>query len=109
HPGLYALKYVYRYLHVTPVDLAAGKVRVKNWFDFLNPKDLAAGTWEVKQEGKTIASGALPPLDIEPRAEKEFTLALPPLAPTPGAQHLVNFSFKVKHDTCWAQLSQELG
>jgi len=24
HPGLYALKYVYRYLHVQPVDLGAG-------------------------------------------------------------------------------------
>jgi len=108
HPGLYAIKYVYRYLHVTPVDLAAGKIRVKNWFDFLNPKDLAAGTWEVKQEGKTIASGTLLVLDIEPRAEKEFTLALPALEPKPGAEYFLNFSFKLKQETPWAPLGHEI-
>ena len=52
HPGLYAIKYVYRYLHAAPVDLAAGKIKVKNWFDFINPKDLAQGTWEVKADGQ---------------------------------------------------------
>ncbi|MBZ5550579.1 MAG: hypothetical protein LAO22_21915, partial [Acidobacteriia bacterium] len=43
HPGLYAIKYVYRYLHAAPSDLAAGRIRVKNWFDFTNPKSLAEG------------------------------------------------------------------
>jgi beta-galactosidase len=108
HPGLYALKYVYRYLHVTPVDLRAGKVRVKNWFDFLNPKDLAVGSWEVKEEGKTIASGALPALDIKPRAEREFTLALPSVEPAAGKEYWLNFSFKLKQETPWAPAGHEI-
>ena len=68
HPGLYAIKYVYRNLHVSAVDLADGRIKVKNWFDFTNPKDLAQGTWEVKADGRTVASGKLPALDIAPRA-----------------------------------------
>ncbi len=108
HPGLYALKYVYRYLHVEPVDLAAGKVRVKNWFDFTNPKDLAQGTWEVKADGKTLASGVLPALDIAPREEKEYTIALPKIEAEPGVEYWLNFSFKLKHETAWASLGHEI-
>ena len=29
-----------------------GKIKVKNWFDFTNPKDLAQGVWEVKADGR---------------------------------------------------------
>ena len=66
HPGLEAIKYVYRYVHATPVDLAAGKIKVKNWFDFVNPKDLVEGVWEVTGDGKRVASGKLAELDIAP-------------------------------------------
>ena len=108
HPGLWAIKYVYRYLHVEPVDLAAGRIRVKNWFDFTNPKDLAEGTWEVKADGRTVASGKLPALDIEPREEKEFTLALPKLDAKPGTEYWLNVSFKLKHQTSWAPPAHEI-
>jgi beta-galactosidase len=108
HPGLYAIKYVYRNLHVTPVDLAAGRIRVKNWFDFTNPKDLAAGAWEVKAGGRTIGSGVLPALDIEPYGEKEYTLALPKIDPKPGVEYWLNVSFKLNHATSWAPLGHEI-
>jgi beta-galactosidase len=108
HPGLYALKYVYRYLHVEPVDLAAGKIRVKNWFDFTNPKDLAEGIWEVKAGARTLASGKLPELDIEARSEKEFTVALPKVDPQPGVEYWLNVSFRLKHATSWAPLGHEI-
>jgi beta-galactosidase len=41
HPGLWAIKYVYRYLHAAPMDLTAGRIRVKNRFHFTNAKDVA--------------------------------------------------------------------
>jgi beta-galactosidase len=108
HPGLYALKYVYRYLHVQPVDLGAGKVKVKNWYDFINPKDLAEGTWEVKAGGRTVAAGKLPALDIAPRQEAEYTLALPKIDPAPGVEYWLNISFTLKHATEWAPLGHEI-
>ncbi|MBS1872777.1 MAG: DUF4981 domain-containing protein [Acidobacteria bacterium] len=108
HPGLYAIKYVYRNLHVSPVDLAAGKIKVKNWFFFTNAKDVAEGSWEVKAEGKTIGSGRLPELDIAAGAEKEFTLALPPIAREPGVEHWLNISFALKSDASWAPKGHEI-
>jgi beta-galactosidase len=108
HPGLYAIKYVYRYLHVEPVDLADGRVRVKNWFDFINPKDFAAGTWTVTANGRQVASGALPALDIDARGDKEFTVPLPKLESKPGTEYFLNFSFKLKRDTPWAPAGHEI-
>jgi beta-galactosidase len=108
HPGLYALKYVYRYLHVQAVDLGAGKIKVKNWYDFINPKDLAEGTWAVKAGGRTVATGKLPVLDIAPRAEAEYTLALPKIDAAPGVEYWLNISFTLKHATEWAPLGHEI-
>lgn len=109
HPGLYAIKYVYRNLHVSAVDLKDGRIKVKNWFDFINPKDLATATWEVKQEGKTIASGTLPDLDIAAGAEKEYNLPLPKMESKPGTEYWLNISFALKHDTSWAARGHEIG
>ncbi|HEY1336488.1 MAG TPA: glycoside hydrolase family 2 TIM barrel-domain containing protein, partial [Bryobacteraceae bacterium] len=108
HPGLYAIKYVYRYLHAMPVDLATGKISVKNWYDFINPKDLVEGTWEVKADGKTIGSGILPALDLASREQKEYTLALPKVDPEPGVEYWLNISFKLKHETLWAPAGHEV-
>ncbi|MGH9666658.1 MAG: glycoside hydrolase family 2 TIM barrel-domain containing protein, partial [Bryobacteraceae bacterium] len=108
HPGLWALKYVYRNLHVAPVDLKTGEVRVKNWFDFTNPKDFAEGVWEVKAGGQTIASGGFPELDIEPRTEKTYRLALSQIQPERGVEYWLNVSFRLKHQTPWAAKGHEI-
>ncbi len=108
HPGLAAIKYVYRYLHAAPADLKQGKIRVKNWFHFLNPKDYAAGEWSVSASGRIIAKGALPALDIEPGEEKEFTLPLPQIEAEPGAEYWLNLSFRLKAATRWAPAGHEI-
>ncbi len=109
HPGLYALKYVYRNLHASAVDLADGRIKVKNWFDFTNPKDLAQGTWEVKADGRTVASGKLPALDIGPREEKDYNIPMPKIDAQPGVEYWLNISFALKHDTSWAPMGHEIG
>src|ERR1019366_8252261 len=80
------------------VDLADGRIKVKNWFDFTNPKDLAQGTWEVKAAGRTVASGKLPALDIAPHEEKEFALPMPKIDAQPGGEYWLNISFALKHE-----------
>ena len=108
HPGLYAIKYVYRNLHVTPVDLNAGKVKVKNWFDFVNAQQIATGLWEVKAGGRTIASGQFPALDIAAGAEAVYTLPLPKIQAEPGVEYWLNTSFVLNHETAWAAKGHEL-
>ena len=108
HPGLLALKYVYRYVHASPVALAGGAIRVKSWFDFVNVKDVVNGVWEVTKNGRRMASGVLPELDIAPRAEKLIALPLPSVTREPGAEYFVTLSFRLKNDTRWAKKGHEV-
>jgi len=108
HPGLYAIKYVYRNLHVTPVDLADGRVKIKNWWFFTNAKDVAEGKWEIKADGKTIKAGSFPELDIAPGEEHTYNLVMPKIDPQPGAEYWLNVSFVQKNDTLWAPKGHEI-
>jgi beta-galactosidase len=108
HPGLLAIKYVYRNVHVTPVDLAPGTFKAKSWFDAANVKDVVEGTWEVTKDGVKIASGRVPELDLAPRQEKEFAIALPAITPEPGAEYWLNLSFGLAADTAWAKKGHEV-
>jgi beta-galactosidase len=108
HPGLEAIKYVYRYLHGSPVDLAAGRVLVKSWFDFTNAKELAEGRWTVLADGQAIASGNFPELDLAPGQERTFTLDLPKVDPKPGVEYWLNLSFTTNRDLPWAPKGHEL-
>jgi beta-galactosidase len=109
HPGLNAIKYVYRYLHATPVDLANGRISIQNWFDFVNASDVAEGAWSVTQDGRPVASGTLRPLDLGPRVEKGFTIPLPQIGDQPGAEYWLNVRFTLKGDTSWGRRGDELG
>jgi beta-galactosidase len=108
HPSAWAFKYVYRYVHVAPADLARGVIRVKNWHDFVNAADVVEGRWEVKADGRSLASGALPALDLKPREEKTFTLPLPAVTPEPGVEYWLNVSVVLKADTAWAKKGFEV-
>ena len=108
HPGLMAIKYVYRNIHVVPVDLAAGRFRVTNWFDALNLEDVADGTWEVTSNGTRVASGPLPEIDLAARQQKDLTLPLPSIAPEPGAEYFLTLSFALKADGRWAKRGHEI-
>jgi beta-galactosidase len=108
HPGLKAIQYVYRYLHASPVDLAAGKIRIKSWFDFVNAKDVAEGLWEVTADGRRVASGRLGELDLAPGEEKEMTLPLPELGSQGASEYWLNLSFVLRQDAAWAPRGHEL-
>lgn len=108
HPGLLAIKYVYRNIHVTPVNLGAGTFKVKNWFDAVNVKDVADGTWEVTKDGTRVASGPIPDIDLGPRQEKDLALTLPAITPEPGAEYFLNLSFRLKADARWAKKGHEV-
>jgi beta-galactosidase len=99
HSGLSAIKYIYRNVHVRPVDLSAGRFAIKSWFDFSNIQDLLTGEWILEGNGKEIARGTLDNLDIAARSEKEITIDLPELQPEPGVECFVTLRFLAK-DGC---------
>lgn len=93
HPGLFAIKYAYRNVHVEAVDLADGKFNIKSWYDFTNLKELVNGRWMVEENGEVIAEGKISDLDIPARSGKEIRLKLPKIAPKPDAEYFITLSF----------------
>ncbi len=108
HPGLGAIKFVYRYLHAAPADLASGTITVKSWFDEINPKDLVEGRWDILGNGRVVASGPLPEIDLAPRQQKTLSLGLPAFAAEPGVEYFLNVSFALKRETPWAPRGHEI-
>ncbi len=113
HSGLYAIKYVYRNIHISAVDAAAGKFEVKNWFDFSNISDLAEGTWTLLKNGRPVAKGKIPELDVPSHGQKQFAINLPEIDKTPAEEYLLTMSFTAKegysplvpagHEIAWEQ------
>lgn len=88
HPSLYEVKKVYQHIKFKAADLASGKVRITNGYDFTNLKEFDF-SWKLLQEGEEIASGTLPRLEVRPRASKTITLALPELS-DPDKEYFLN-------------------
>lgn len=97
HPGLHAIKYVHQSIQAAPVDLSAGTVLIRNWFDFSNIKDVVTGQWEMMENGKVVKTGSIDDLDIPARTEKTIMLDLPK-AENPEVEILLNLRFFSKHD-----------
>ena len=99
HPGLREVKHVYQNVHCRAVDLAARKIEIKNWFDFLNLQEVAVATWKLTADGKEIQSGKLALPALPPHATAEVTLPLKAFQPAPGVEYFVELSFQLKHAT----------
>lgn len=95
------VKKVYQNIKVTPVDLKAGKIHVKNRYNFV-PLDFVEGTWTVESEGQTLQSGHLPKLSTPPGTEEEVTIPIATIQPEPGREYFLNVSFALAEDTPWA-------
>jgi len=96
HPGLYALKHVYRNIHVSPVDLYAGRFKVTSWFDAVAIDEVVDGVWSILANGREIAKGEIGGLNIPARAASEVKLDLPAIEKKPGVEYFLNLSFYTK-------------
>jgi len=108
HPGLFFVKHVYQYIHCRAVDLAGRIIEVKNFYDFSNLKDLAAGQWRLKADGKIIQSGKISDLDLQPHAARQMTIPLKAFQPAPGVEYFLELSFILKRDFPWAKAGHEI-
>ncbi len=110
-PGIYAVKYAYRNIHVKAFAIEKGLVSIRNWLDFSNIKDVATGVWEIHENGTLMASGAIEDLDIPARTEKQVMLRFPKLETT-NKERLLTLRFfnkdssgliKAGHEIAWDQ------
>lgn len=100
------LKHAYQWIKVRPVDVAQGKVRVVNKYEFI-PLDGFNATWSLMENGVITDSGkiALPHIKANDSAE----IQLPKLATTKaGAEYIVRLSFKLANEEKWAHKGYEV-
>ena len=67
HPGLFAMKYLQRGIHVSVVELEAGQFGIKNWYDHGAADDLVRGYWKIEKDGEIIAYGNIDNLTLGAR------------------------------------------
>lgn len=107
HPGLAEVKKSYSSVKVEPVDLPAGKVRIRNKYNFIDLGFLH-GSWVLQEDGKTVQSGDVNTSGIGPLTAKEVELGLKPITPKPGAEYLLTVTFALADDKPWGPRGSQL-
>ena len=102
NPSLLEVRKVYQNIKAHPVDLASGKVRVQNKYDFL-PLDFVDISWEFAADGKVLQHGTLPRLSLAPKAEQEVVIPFRRPSLVPGTEYWLKVSFSLADDTLWAK------
>jgi len=101
NPHLNEVRKVYQNIKTFPVDLAAGKVRVKNGYFFTN-LDAFQVLWELTADGVLAARGQLAPLALEPGAEQTITIPVPKPELKPATEYWLKISYSLKDPQPWA-------
>ena len=101
HPAIHEVKKAYQAIDVKPVDLAAGKVLVKNKNLFTNANEYDA-SWELMANGKVVKSGDLGEIDVPPLSTKEITIPVTAATIPKGKECFVKILFKLTQKTPWA-------
>ena len=101
HPGLTEVKKSYASIKTEAVDLLAGKVRVRNKYNFAT-LGFVRGSWVLEENGKPIEQGEAPVGELQPGAVKEIELGLRRPELKPGAEYFLTVSFPLTQDELWA-------
>ena len=74
-PELEEVKHVVQYVTFAPVDVAAGRIRITNDYDFLSLGFLRLD-WQLVEDGAVVQEGGLDAPDLAPRDTREIVLPL---------------------------------
>ena len=102
NPSLYEVKKVYQYIKVEPVDLAGGRVRIRNKYDFVS-LDFVNVFWELAVDGEVVQKGELAKISPGQQEEQEVTVPFRKPELEAGAEYWLKITFSLAKDTLWAQ------
>ncbi|SDJ74787.1 beta-galactosidase/evolved beta-galactosidase subunit alpha [Catalinimonas alkaloidigena] len=100
-PELLEVKRVYQHVKFRPVDLAAGKIRLKNGYFFTNLSayDL---TWTLTANGNVVQKGRTDAPTLAPGDSVALNLPIEALVPQPGQEYLLRVGLAQKQKTLWS-------
>ena len=103
-PEIYEVKKVYQQIKAKPVDLANGKIQIKNKYDFLN-LDFVDIRWELTVDDEILQKGKLAKLSLEPEQKREVVIPFKKPQLKPGREYWLKVSFTLAEDASWAPAS----
>ena len=107
HTGMLEYKQVLRPARVTETDFEKGTVTVRNhrYFTSLSDLDLC---WKLERNGKTVANGCFPALDVEPEQSRTYKID-PALFANLSGECYLTLSFRSNVSYPWAEAGTEVG
>ncbi len=117
YPSLWEVKKVYQPVHVEPIELASGRVKIVNRYDFTSTSELEL-IWAVVGDDERLAEGEMVSPDIAPHFDETIELPLPVIEPVPGVEYFLNLSFRTReasalvpkgHEVAWEQFKLPVG
>ncbi len=97
HPSLYEVKKVYQYIKFKAQDLSSGKITISNGYDFTNLNEFDF-SWKLFEEGKEVAQGSIPSLELKPYQSKSIAISYPDLE-DPEKEYFLNVYANTKNDS----------
>jgi len=107
HPALWECKKIFQPVAFEPVDLAAGRVRITNGYQFADLGHLAV-EWALAENGVEIQTGTLPAVALKHGERAELTVPFAAPDPVPGAEYWLTVRLALADDTRWAQRGHEV-
>jgi beta-galactosidase len=95
HPQAFEVKKVYQNISFESLPLQANSFRITNHFDFTNLESYDLD-WFVKADGKIIAQGNLPGVDVAPHHSKEISIHFPVVEIQPGTEYFMTIEARTK-------------
>ncbi|MBN1351863.1 chitobiase/beta-hexosaminidase C-terminal domain-containing protein [candidate division KSB1 bacterium] len=106
-PKLFEVKQAYQFIAVDAVDLAHGRIRIRNKYSFTNLDEFDAH-WILAEDGIPLQQGTLPTLKIDPGSAQAVALPLEPFSIHPGAEVWLELQFRLREQSPWAEKGYEI-
>ncbi|MGD0516950.1 MAG: glycoside hydrolase family 2 TIM barrel-domain containing protein [Thermoguttaceae bacterium] len=100
-------KRAYQWVGLAADDLAAGKLKIRNKYQFIN-LDRFDITWTLSEDGTVIDRGTLPRLKLAPLSEGTLSVPFKKIKPKPGADYYLRLAFVLPKDELWAKAGEEV-
>ena len=104
NPSLMEVKKVYQYVHFEPVEIAGGRIRIVNGYDFTNLSELQF-RWRLMADDVEMAGERELSLDIAPHASGDVDLEWPRFQAVAGVEYFLELGFDNDdgHEVAWEQ------
>jgi len=107
-PELNEARKVLQPVKIDDIDLARGRLQIRNAYDFVDLSHLAL-SWRLIADGMEVQSGVYAePLDVPPRMEREIFLPLDITRIPAGQEGFLDVSLALREDQPWASRGHEV-